>query len=57
MSEEQIAIKKALEGAYEILCPVQFSIQRIDDKKSIDALFALVAACADFEKRVGGTND
>ena len=57
MTEEQIAVKKALEGAFVILCPVQFSIQRINDDKSRNAYSALLSALNDFDERLGESHD
>jgi len=57
MNEEQRAVKKALEEAFLILCPVQFSIQRIDDDKSMNAYSSLLSALNDFEKRLGDSNE
>ena len=56
MTEEQTAVKEALEGAFLVLCPVRFNIQRIGDKKSIDAYSAILAACNSFEERLGKSN-
>ena len=54
MNKEEIAVKEALEKAFLILCPVQFSIHRISDEKSLEAYEALLEAIVDFDERLGG---